>query len=234
MLLKVVLSLGALGIGAYTGEKSRVRQEKKKADEEKKALDRKESIKYHTIRCQKEVLKLEEYWEDRFGSLLVIDSNIWMEPISDKFFDRLEWVMQKFSSTITMSSIQFDEIINLKNLPYKDPRSQKARGALAKIEYFQKQGLITIITMQIEAKKYAYADPDIIKFLIKSSSEYSPITLVSDDRELRIRTNQIMKDQGDANFLSITGNDLDMLIAKYEQNLKFLALHNSRRLLKTI
>lgn len=224
MFFKIALGLiSAIGVGAIGAEKMRLKEEKEEKERKENELKAIESIKFHTIRCKKEVLKLEEVWAERFNSLIVIDSNIWMEQEFARFFEKLEWVMEKFSSTITMSSVQFDEIINLKNLPYSNPKSKLARCALARIEHFQKQDLIDIIPMQLEASKYAYADPDIIKFLVKSSSEYSFMTLVSNDRELRIRTNQILKDKSKSKFLSITGDDLNKLISNYEQNLNFLA-----------
>lgn len=170
----------------------------------------------------KEIKEFEQSWGKRLTSLIIIDSNIWMQQEYSRFFRDLEWVMKRFSSNIKMSSIQFDEIVNLKDLPYANPKSKLARCALARIEAFQKMGLIEIITMKFEANKYAYADPDIINFLVDSSREYSVMTLVSDDRELRIRTNQIMKDKSKSDFLSITGQDLEKKVSNYHKNVNFI------------
>ena len=116
MFFKIALGLiSAIGVGAIGAEKMRLKEEKEEKERKENELKAIESIKFHTIRCKKEVLELEEVWAERFNSLIVIDSNIWMEQEFARFFEKLEWVMEKFSSTITMSSVQFDEIINLKN-----------------------------------------------------------------------------------------------------------------------
>lgn len=121
-----------------------------------------------------------------------------------------------------LSSIQFDEIINLKDLPYDNPKSRLARCALSRIEHFQKLGLVKIIPITIQSNKSAYADPDIIHYLLKSSNNYSTMTLITNDVELRIRTNQIISDRTKSNFLSVGGKELSQIISDYRTSLDYL------------
>lgn len=192
-------------------EESRMKEQKAREDQEKLS------------KAKDEIADFELLWKKRFESLLLVDSNIWMNREYDNFFKELEWIMQNFSSCIKMSSVQFDEIINLKNLDYEHPKSKLARCALSRIEYFQNINLIEIIPMDINAKKGAYADPDIIEILIDSLSRNPAMTLISDDRELRIRANQIMKDRQANDFKSITGQEIFDLIKKYHLNIDFVS-----------
>lgn len=219
MLLKIGTTIVGLGIGAYAAAKSNAKNEEKKRQDDALKAEEKE---LKVLSSVKGIEEFEQSWEKRLTSLIIVDSNIWMQQDYNSFFRNLERVMTRFSSTIKMSSIQFDEIVNLKDLPYANPKSKLARCALARIEAFQKTGLIEIIPMKFEANKYAYADPDIIKFLVDSSREYSVMTLVSDDRELRIRTNQIVKDKSRTDFLSITGQDLERKLSNYCNNITFV------------
>lgn len=223
MLLKIGTTIVGLGIGAYAAAKSNTKnEEKKRQDDALKAKREEQEKELKVLSSIKGIEEFEQSWEKRLTSLIIVDSNIWMQQNYNSFFRNLEWVMTRFSSNIKMSSIQFDEIVNLKDLPYANPKSKLARCALARIEDFQKIGLIEIIPMKFEANKYAYADPDIIKFLVDSSREYPVMTLVSDDRELRIRTNQIVKDESRTDFLSITGQDLERKLSNYCNNITFV------------
>lgn len=154
--------------------------------------------------------------------MIVIDSNIWMNQEYGYFFESLEWLIKDCSGTITMSRVQFDEITNLKNSPYAKPKSKGARCALSRIESFQKNGMLKFISMDIEAKKHAYADPEIIKFFVDSSKEYAIMTLVSNDSELRIRITEIIKKENQSDFLAIKGKDLFEKVKKYHEDVNFL------------
>lgn len=200
--------------------RERQRQAERKA-EEREEEERKREVKL--AKAAKDIADFDKLWKTRFESLLLVDSNIWMNRDYDDFFKELEWVMKKFSSNIKMSSVQFDEIINLKNLPYDNPKSKLARCALSRIEYFQNIDLIEIIPMGTEAKKGAYADPDIIDILLNSLTENSSMTLVSDDRELRIRANQIMKDNQAKDFKSILGQDIFKDLKEYHLNVDLMS-----------
>lgn len=222
MLLKIGTTIVGIGIGAYAAAKSNAKNEEKQRQHDALKAKEEQEKELKILSSIKGIEEFEQSWEKRLTSLIIVDSNIWMQQEYGVFFRNLEWVMKRFSSNIKMSSIQFDEIVNLKDLPYANPKSKLARCALARIEAFQITGLIEIIPMKFEANKYAYADPDIIKFLVDSSREYSVMTLVSDDRELRIRTNQIVKDKSKTDFLSITGQDLERQLSNYRNNLTFV------------
>jgi len=222
MPLPIILWGLAAAATAYAGKKGYdYYSEAEEEEKRKKQQRRKQAHADDIAKAEAEIRLFEESWEGRFKSLILVDSNIWMQKEYESFFESLEWIMKKYSSTIKMSSVQFDEIINLKNLPYENPKSRLARCALTRIEHFQNIDLIEIIPMQFEAKKNAYADPDIIKILLDSSSKHPIMTLVTDDRELRIRTNQIIKDKSESDFKSIIGKELQELISHYHKNLDF-------------
>lgn len=205
------VALGGLGI-KWISDINKEAQSKELAEQLQKKIESSEAI----------VSNFEAEWVKRFKSLVVIDANIWMTKEYDDFFKDLEWVMRKYSTKTYLSSIQFDEIINLKDLPYDNPKSRLARCALSRIEHFQKLGLVKIIPITIQSNKNAYADPDIIHYLLKSSEKYSIMTLITNDVELRIRTNQIISDRTKSKFLSIGGKDLSKIINDYRVSLDFL------------
>ncbi|MDW6004179.1 DUF3824 domain-containing protein [Vibrio mangrovi] len=224
MPLPIILwGLGA-AVAAYAGKKGYdyYSEEKEKEKRDRRARERQQyEEKVSKAKLASEAF--ESQWGERFESLLLVDSNIWMNRDYEDFFKNLEWVMSRFESSIKMSSVQFDEMINLKNLPYDNPKSKLARCALARIEYFQNIDLIEIIPMGLNAKKNAYADPDIIEILVDSLKLHSAMTLVSDDRELRIRANQILKDKQAPDFKSIMGTELHKEMKEYQENIQFLS-----------
>jgi len=225
MLPIIIYGIGAAA-SAYVAKKgydsyseSQKREEAQRRIEEEK--EREESI----ARAEDEIKAFKEEWSSRFKSTLIIDSNVWMMEKNkkrDEFFESLGWVMEHFSSKVTIPSVQFDEIINLKDLDYNNPKSQRARRALTRIEHFQSLGLVDIIQIGVEAKKNAYADPCILEELVKSSASHSSMTLVSNDRELRVRAIQILDDKNAFNFKAITGEVLDEALTAYQANLKLI------------
>ena len=205
------VALGGLGI-KWISDINKEIQSKELAEQLQKKIESSEAI----------VSNFEAEWVKRFKSLVVIDANIWMTKEYDDFFKDLEWVMKKYSTKTYLSSTQFDEIINLKDLPYDNPKSRLARCALSRIEHFQKLGLVKIIPITIQSNKNAYADPDIIHYLLKSSEKYSIMTLITNDVELRIRTNQIINDRTKSDFLSIGGKELSQIISDYKSSVEYL------------
>ena len=224
MPLPIILYAVGAAAAAYTAKKgydyySEKEEEQKEKERAREKQEREEAI----LRARKGMDSFEGEWAERFSSLLLVDSNIWMNPEYDEFFSSLEWVMERFSSIISMPSKQFDEIVNLKNLPYGNPKSKLARCALGRIEYFQNRSLIRIVPMGFNAEKNAYADPDIIEILVDSLAKYTAMTLVSDDRELRIRANQILKDKEAPSFRAIEGGDIHKLIMEYQSNVEMVS-----------
>ena len=48
------------------------------------------------------------------------------------------------------------------------------------------------------------------------------MTLITNDVELRIRTNQIISDRTKSNFLSVGGKELSQIISDYRTSLDYL------------
>lgn len=143
-------------------------------------------------------------WGKKLSGFILIDSNIWMEYDYQNFFDVLMKLLEKTSNSIVMPSEQFDEIVNLKNRPYEDRKSKQARCALSRIESFQNKRKLKIIPMGVKTEKEAYADPVILKILINKAAECSNVTLISCDRELRIRANGLVSEDS-CTFFAIDG-----------------------------
>ena len=77
---------------------------------------------------------------------------------------------------------QYDEIVNLKR-----DKVESAGIAIRRIEWFQKGGLLTIESLGVTSKPKAYADAYFIKLFIEKSRENTIATMVTLDRDLRVR-----------------------------------------------
>jgi hypothetical protein len=125
---------------------------------------------------------------------LIIDSNIWMNEEYDALFVCLRESTLKSKKTIVVFGPQFDEICNLKRTTsYKDESNQRARLAINRIEKLQKERLLRIEPVTIEAVKGAYADPLIVQLLISEAQNARSICFVSDDKELRVRVREHLR-----------------------------------------
>lgn len=209
---------------AFTAKKGYEYYEEEQAksreiDEWKRNEERKASIE----KAEKEVTKFGLSWGERLKSLVIVDSNIWMNPNNDKLFINLEWVLQKLSSCIEMPATQFDEIVNIKTKSVDEEKKGRARLALRRIERFQELALINITSLGYNSNKHAYADPNIISTFEKNLSNDSTMTLISDDRELRIRAGQRLKDKKARDFMATTGKELEDAIREYKNSLSILA-----------
>ena len=223
MLLKIVLGLCVIWIAISFGKKLILRNKRQRKETEEQLLSTlKQHLDSDTIESKKEILEFDTLWKDRLSSLLIIDSNIWMNEEHEALFEELEWIMGKYLSTLKMSSIQFDHIVNLKHLPDENSQNVLAKCAFLRIETLQTKGLIDIIPMQVTASEHA--DSDIIAFLVEASKTNPTTTLLSDDKALIIRANQIMNDKSTSDFMSITGTDLYIAINNYHENLEFIEL----------
>lgn len=138
-------------------------------------------------------------WEEEFAQLLtpclVIDSNIWMNELYDPFFYVLSSCCDHTGYKLSLAGIQFDEIANInKTTKHEHPKSRAARIATYRIESLQKAGFLTVDQITIDAKKKAYADPTIIQLLKERAESDENCTLISQDRELRIRAREFLSD----------------------------------------
>jgi hypothetical protein len=204
-------AVGKVGVGFYSDKKSEERAEKEAKENRLKAQA--------TIAAE----EFEKTWKPRFNSLLVIDSNIWMDHQYDELFKAFEWALQRFGAVIKMSVVQFDEITNLKNRPYSDPKSRRARLALARIENMMIAGALEVEHIGVGGSSGAYADPEIIEILKGSIPKFPVTGLVSDDRELRIRATQILKDNSAPDFKAVTGKTLEDELHVYYESTQLLA-----------
>jgi len=122
---------------------------------------------------------------------LVIDSNIWMNERYEPFFDVLLLACKNKNHKIELLASQFDEISNIKKKSdYKDPTNRRARLAISRIERFQKENLLTIQRITVDAKNFSYADPEIVTTIISMVKKGVECIFISDDIELRIRVRE--------------------------------------------
>jgi rRNA-processing protein FCF1 len=126
---------------------------------------------------------------------VILDTNVWMSSKLDIFFRALKNKFKKSSIKLVLFGPQFDELCNIKDREsYGSKRGRLARMALNRIEVFQKEGVLRIDPLSVQASPKAYADPLILKLIQELASEGKQVTFVSDDRELRIRAREIASD----------------------------------------
>ena len=170
-------------------------------------------------RAKEFVTNFEALWAETISGFLLIDSNIWMSFEYRQFFTFLLEQLQKSTHVMEIPSEQFDEIVNLKDRPYDDPKSKLARCALARIEEFQNAGYLNIVPIGLGASRRAYADPVILRTLQRIANQYRRITLITDDRELRIRANQIVRSITSNIFSAEEGSTVLSGFEQYESDL---------------
>lgn len=141
---------------------------------------------------------------------LIIDTNIWIDQYANVFFKKLETFLKKYGKKVYIPGFQLSELIHLKNKlsTNSDDKNEKIDLALERIERLQrmqlqqKQGdegkdLVDIDQFSIMSKWESYADPRIISTLLEKKGKMGEsVCLITNDRELRIRARQILKDEG--------------------------------------
>lgn len=133
---------------------------------------------------KEEVLNLDDY-------LIYLDTNIYMEK-SGKYDNFFKYVTNNNINTIMMTSETYDEIVNKRLNSKKNKQDHQFRKALRIVNELDNYNLITIENIKVQPQKNAYADPHIIKYLKDKICDYN-IMFVTDDLDLKIRVNQIMK-----------------------------------------
>lgn len=120
--------------------------------------------------------------------LVIVDSNVWMEPRYDPLFRTLEDLLRRKNHKITMGPLQYEEIYSLQKRHSIDSRKGKdARQALTRIEKFQKAGLLSLPNMSTHPNSTAFADPEILTFVETAARQNRASLVISDDKDLRIR-----------------------------------------------
>lgn len=147
--------------------------------------------------------------------VLILDSNIWMNPGYDSFFSALGDLLRQKSGILIIYGPQFDEICNVKRKsPYGSNQNRSARCSLNRIELLQSAGLLQIEPLTIDADVGVYADPLIVKLIVKHTSQGTAVSFVSDDMELRIRVRGLAG-KGPGTLSIIQGRDFLPLCQNY-------------------
>jgi len=155
---------------------------------------------YGLVKMRKKIIsyikqkrKISVLQEKILHGYLIIDSNIWMEPKYDNFFEILRQACKNSKYKIELLGVQFDEIVNIKkNTEYKKSKNRKARIAINRIEKFQDEEILNISKITLDSKKYAYADPFIVKIIIERAKKGSKCIFLSKDKELKVRVRQFL------------------------------------------
>lgn len=82
MLLKISATIVGLGIGTYAASKSKERKEKEQRQRDVQMAKEEEKEKELKILSSvKEIKEFEQSWGKRLTSLIIVDSNIWMQQV---------------------------------------------------------------------------------------------------------------------------------------------------------
>ena len=173
-----------------------------------KMLDE-ESVKEAQMRRYKRCYKhIHAFIQDNklLDSFLVIDSNIWMSTEYTVFFQILEQQVAAQQKQIILYGPQFDEICNIKTkTEFGEAKNALARTAIDRIEKLNAKKLLRVEPITLDAKPGAYADPLIIKLLAKAAKDNKATCLVSDDKELRVRTREYLRNSTQAEQHIVVG-----------------------------
>jgi len=160
------------------------------------------------------------YFKEAASGRLILDTNIWMDEDYGSIFDALEHSLISLNKPLELGSEQFDEIVAIKNLGFEDEKSKRARLALNRIEDFQNKGLLKILNITSSGRRSKHADPAIIEILCKTPIDSGDLLLVTNDRELRIRATQMVRERGHLNFRAIEGKEVLELARKWASSKK--------------
>ncbi|GHT36730.1 hypothetical protein FACS189427_08840 [Planctomycetales bacterium] len=150
--------------------------------------------------------------------------------------------MRENSIKLTLFAPQFDEICNIKKkLSYEKSGNKRARLAINRIENFQKDDLIMIAPITIDAAPGVYADPLIVKLFIKAAKKGQKCNFISDDKELRIRIREHLRKNAMDEFQIIELKEFDwdsiaalfdMTVQRDEQKIRRQPHHHSQHWLR--
>ena len=190
------------------------------AEEKRKVAERERKLAQERFQAQQLSQAnetLETYgniFDKIFARRILFDSNIWMNGDYDVLFTESFISIKKMHSQIMMPGIQLDEIENLKNSS-DESKKYAARCALKRVELAQQKGILALHGVGVGAKKYAYADPEFIKYLLFEASqlpECAGSVFVTDDRALRIRVKAVVKERLEKEVLVLSGEEIFELV----------------------
>jgi rRNA-processing protein FCF1 len=142
------------------------------------------------------------------GQFIIIDSNIWM--MKEEYEYLLVFVFKfckRNGIKVTIPSFQLEEFKNPKN---KNERYLK-KIAKVRIEKYQDKGLVKIEHCN---KKANYVDDSLLELMIQKQSNYDKISLITEDRELRIKAKALENLKKDTLLVSSI-SDLENYSFKY-------------------
>jgi ABC-type multidrug transport system fused ATPase/permease subunit len=181
-------------------EKARIQKEKariqKEEAEEKARIQKEEADKQQNIKFQM-ISNLKK-------TILIFDSNIYMNSIYEDIF---HFLRENNFNNLLMFQEQYDEISNL--------QIYESRVAKREIDLLSKSDVLTIYKIDIQSRKGAYADPVLINNIRNfCSTKKVNIVFVTDDKDLSIRTVQLVKADGYRNLLDVySGSEFQSIIS---------------------
>lgn len=174
-------------------EKARIQKEEaeEKARIQKEEADKQQNIKFQMISNLKK-------------TILIFDSNIYMNSIYEDIF---HFLRENNFNNLLMFQEQYDEISNL--------QIYESRVAKREIDLLSKSDVLTIYKIDIQSRKGAYADPVLINNIRNfCSTKKVNIVFVTDDKDLSIRTVQLVKADGYRNLLDVySGSEFQSIIS---------------------
>ena len=142
------------------------------------------------------------------GDFIILDSNIWMMDKEDEYL--IAFIYRfcfKNKKIITIPKFQLKEFQNPKN---ENDRYIK-KTAKVRIEKFQDKGIVKIENYKQE---YNYVDDSLLHVISQKKSSYNKISLITEDRELRIKA-KALKNFNKNTLLVSSKSDLEEYHFKY-------------------
>ena len=146
-----------------------------------------------------------EFLQNRLcKELFIIDSNIWMMDRAEPFFTHLVDACKANGSKVLLPAWQFYEIVNKKNkTKWGNHSNFSARRAEQRIEIFQKHDVIVIEDISDKWLNNINSDSILLQEAKEVSDQGKSCTILTADRELRIRIREITKDKNLCEVLSL-------------------------------
>jgi rRNA-processing protein FCF1 len=230
---KVLIAAGvvAAGVASKFGwdwwSEKQEREEAEEAEEAQRVraeqMAKEQAHRERLTQARATIEEFEAFWRDNGNRVVVIDSNIWMEQSYHQLFEALPEQLKPINGSITIQPVQFDELTNLKNQNYRTTKSKLGRRAMNRIEQMQRQGAVNVATESNEAKKGAYADTAILDLICEDGVDLTRAQIITDDRELRIRGHQKLKDAGADSFAVLEGKEFQTQFFDYRVALDLVA-----------
>jgi len=126
---------------------------------------------------------------------LIIDTNIWMNRGYDSVFKALAAHLKAGDHRIPLYNAQFEMICDLKERThYKSSKNLAARCALTRIEEFQVNGLL-MEEFGISGETSEQNASPVVGIVLTALEQQKKVSLVTDDRALRLRLRSHCKNQ---------------------------------------